>query len=85
MDNISKDISKKRIRKIIMIIIIIFIILLSITGCVGYKIFGGLNIDTNNDGIPDFKLDLDGDGVCDVNCTNKWSFKPEYNIDYLKN
>ena len=42
------------------------------------------NIDTDNDGIPDFNLinqDLDGDGVCDLNCDLNGDGWPDINLD----
>ncbi len=42
------------------------------------------NIDTDNDGIPDFNLinqDIDGDGVCDLNCDLNDDGWPDINLD----
>ena len=41
-----------------------------------------LNIDINDDGIPELNLDLDNDKVCDVNCDTTGNKKPNTNIDY---
>ena len=44
-----------------------------------------LNIDTDNDGIPDINIDIDNDGKPDVNIDNDNDFKPDINIDVDKN
>ena len=41
-----------------------------------------LNIDINDDGIPELNLDLDKDRNCDVNCDTTGNNKPNTNIDY---
>ena len=43
-----------------------------------------LNIDTDNDGIPDINIDIDNDGKPDVNIDNDNDFKPDINIDVDK-
>ena len=61
---------------------------------VGFATFSGvqligkakMNIDLNDDGIPDLNLDLNDDGICEVNCdTNKDGRIPDQNIDYRGN
>ena len=43
-----------------------------------------LNIDTDNDGIPDINIDIDNDGKPDVNIDSDNDFKPDINIDVDK-
>ena len=43
-----------------------------------------LNIDTDNDGIPDINIDIDNDGKPDVNIDSDNDFKPDINLDVDK-
>ena len=42
---------------------------------------GGINIDTDGDGIPDINIDIDGDGVPDINIDTDGHGKADINID----
>ena len=44
-----------------------------------------LNIDLDDDGVPDLNIDRDNDGICDINCDTTKDSKPDYNIDFHAN
>ena len=81
---------KKR-RAIIILLLIAIIMCVCVLGSYTYyKYRGGLlqnnlNIDTDGDGIPDLNIDLNNDGVCDVNCDTDGDGNPDVNLDYNGN
>ena len=44
-----------------------------------------LNIDLDDDGVPDLNIDKNDDGICDLNCDTNNDNKPDWNIDFHAN
>lgn len=81
--------SFKKSNKVLLILFLLgFLFIAGFATFSGVQLIGKakMNIDLNDDGIPDLNLDLNDDGICEVNCdTNKDGRIPDQNIDYRGN
>lgn len=77
----TKENGRRKKLLIVLIILILFMI--------GFITFSSkffvnkniqLNVDVNNDGIPDVNIDINDDGKCDLNCDIDYDGKPDINI-----
>ncbi len=79
---------KKNNKALLILFLLGFLFIAGFSTFTGVQLIGKawMNVDINDDGIPDINLDLNDDGICEVNCTkNKLSKKPVANIDYRGN
>ncbi len=80
---------KKNNKVLVILFLLGFLFISGFATFTGIQILGTekMNIDINDDGIPDINIDINDDGICEVNCTNNFTsnlkdLKPEFNIDH---